>query len=57
MRRAVIAQLQAIPQLSVEDSARCTMVMTQKLSVMKAFLDLQDAMKLASCNVILHDNS
>ncbi|KAA0062004.1 retrotransposon protein [Cucumis melo var. makuwa] len=41
---------------SVEDSARCMMVMTQKLTVMKAFLDLSDEMKLAYYNVILQDN-
>ena len=52
MRREVITQLQVIPQLNVEGSARCMMVMTQNLTIMKAFLALPDKMKLAYYNVL-----
>lgn len=56
IRREVIRQLQVIPQLSVLDSVQCMMLMIQKLTIIKAFLDLSDDIKLAYCNTILHNN-
>lgn len=56
MGQEVIRLLQAILELSRADMVCCMMIMTQKLPVMKAFLDISNDIKMDYCNVLLHDN-
>lgn len=56
MRQEVITQLRSISGLSVEDLAKCMMVVIEKMSHMKTFLYIPDELKSAYCRVILQDN-
>ncbi|KAA0037993.1 retrotransposon protein [Cucumis melo var. makuwa] len=51
LQREVIMQLQSNPQFCVEGSVKCMMVVTQKLLLMKTFLDLPDEMKSPTASV------